>query len=937
MNPAYTPEALHGEVVAQLRRRKFEDLPSVQEVESLYVEMTDAFKSDLLMHTASRIADRWLSGEWPRLPGGAKKKNRASTEQSSASGAGPSGRQGSSSATVEQSETVVEPPEPAVVVSDETVRTVRAVAARLSVGLTPAQNRQAADFAVEIMRKAPYPQGWPLDVMVQFAADIILRGPQVRAALSPHPYVVYATMTNTALYHLVAAEPRLARPLSKASNVVAALGSLVDKWSRAPYPSMAAVLMKEGLIEQLEKDHDLRAGVMSIPLTLLHFRGNVNILREIGRMNNSPAGWPLEMSAELAEAIMDSADPVEMLWNLAADSALSSALANHLQRKASDKSFFEYLLGDMGLRDQLRSRPEQIATALTSLRALKAVKANPGVLDILRESSDLTDVLEDLPEVTARLFEVPARIRAAVDNKHVAAALSYDPHLYDSVEDDRLIRALQATRPPQPEIRTDARKLTEGELEKLGFFKLLSLTKERYPAVAAIMKEDRNVERQLVEYNTQSTQSLPIMLRTILLHPGEFAGHKLRRIFHPATLDRMTDLALPADSVAAAKALQLAARHWHALLTYVTEGRSAIREMVYARLGESPDSFATFYKYPALSFLGSRDPRPLSDIGPKKLLANPWLISSVASEPGIIDVAADKDLWRAWGDERSGLLRLAHRLGSLTYEVTSEQELALAENVAAVGHFLPRLESAFGAMSTTHWIRLLTDKQFYPLLAQRYERNSPTARALVAFPQVLREAVARPRFAERWEADPVRLDELALAALVDAGGRGTRGTQAAPEAVRELMREVERGEDQVITPEGIELDPRLLDGARKLTEWLRDRVPAKKVRSTEAGGSEVAEDVLDRYERVLGDESIRQAALGNRVLAQQLLFSPDVIDLIRTRPSLVEHFGRTPSMLGQVIRLPRLARLLTDNDDAFRIFGSPPCEQTSKWAGGSSM
>ncbi|KPI10967.1 hypothetical protein OK006_11183, partial [Actinobacteria bacterium OK006] len=265
--------------------------------------------------------------------------------------------------------------------------------------------------------------------------------PTLRERLLSHPHVVYGVARQPGLRKLLVWNPVLTEALSEAPSVLDALTAAPDAWHAAQTRETAEILARENVVHDLQDDPILRSSLSDIDhINVLRFwDGRLDVVRQFLAIAYQVKNLA-SMSSEFAAAVLSLKDPVDALWRLGSESGLASALLNRVLRKfPGTLGLYQKVLGDEKLKAVLRRYPEQLNVVFSSEQILDAVRAKPAVLDILKRSSNLTDVLEDIPEFALRLLSDERRITAAVNNPAVAVTLSYNPSHYHEVDDDQLV------------------------------------------------------------------------------------------------------------------------------------------------------------------------------------------------------------------------------------------------------------------------------------------------------------------------------------------------------------------------------------------------------------------------------------------------------------------------------------------------------------------
>ncbi|KPI14434.1 hypothetical protein OK006_10894, partial [Actinobacteria bacterium OK006] len=907
------------------------------------------------------IVEYKMSGERPGLAGGAKKKGKKPQQSGPGAAAEPlvagssrqeTGQRAAGSSRQDEALPVAgssrqdEAPSGVelVTVPAETVRAVRT-----AVDKVPYTWRaRVLSDTMGLLQKLPYPGDASLESLVGSVYWMLRlpaapprqtdtpggRGdaPTLRERLLSHPHVVYGVARQPGLRKLLEWNPVLTEALSEAPSVLDDLTAAPDAWHAAQTRETAEILARHSVISGMEADPALLSGLISSRYNLLRFwDGRLDVLHQILTMGNGAVEELASNSPEFAAAVLDLPDPVDALWRLGSEAGLVLSLLNQFTRgRVVTAAFFRKVLGDEKLKAVLRRYPEQLNLVFSSEKILDAVRAKPEVLDILSRSSTLTDVLEDMPEVALRLLSDERRITAAVNNPAVAVTLSYSPSYYHSFEDNQLVLELDQTRQPGNSMRPAG--VVPGSLAPLSKGKIAGAT----------VRELRDHLKKLnpAFANDHSLSSRDNLVRLLA---GQLP-HALRRFLpmHTALPN------LPAEYTAALAVLLTASRN--RIVAAVYSSRDSDRQLLTSLITRSDEHRSLLSRSPAYAFAAYFETRILTTL-PLETLANPWVAGAFARTPKLYPLVKGdfgKDLWEALTAEDSALLRLTHRHTTIVPELYEGAWRTVIDNVTSAPRLLNLLLDAYGELSPTHWKHFLTGGLF-PVLAQQLhvvaktpERvrpgveggavrsageddinawpGRPTALALITFPELLREAVARPGFAQTWKEQPARFDILASSALraheARTRGKGTdRGGSGHLDSLLDAVRTA--GGNSLITEEGYELQTRLARGLSLLLAGLEARSTREEL---SAANIRVSDESLDIYATVLRHERLREAALKNRYLAQGLFWLKGISELMTIRPSLLDQFERSPEMLRQIVRTEGLAQLLARDDRSFAKF-----------------
>ncbi|MFJ2478335.1 hypothetical protein ACIOWI_36245, partial [Streptomyces sp. NPDC087659] len=858
------------------------------------------------------------------LHGGVKKKKKDAARPSSSSGGAtvPSSRQdlpaGSS----------LPPTAPASVeydIPDSTQRELNRLVEKL------AARKRIDDLLRRMLTKYPYPPDQSLGDLVNISKWMLEQTDQLQSTLLENPHVVYAAIRQPALRMLLRWQPEKVATLGEALNL---LESLVEHsfWSKFLNKEQAALLLREDIVRELEADPQMRLYVVMFPGLLEACAGRLDLLRIISKGKSPIQGMAALCPKEIGEALLALDDPAEVLHELGNDVAISFPLHSHINRsyilrRTPSGEYWRMILGDKQLRDTLRSSPEQIRISLASDQALRAVKENPEVLDILSKSSRLTDVLECSPQVAQRLLSNVRLIAAAINNQNVAYALSCDPQMYDNVTDDDhlevLLNAAEFPRNLVP-LAKDVSPLQASSGPKVNANAIAAASGDalkdlagKSPAFHYIFTSENAADVNRIERLRKSEHA--DLVRRLSCHPEIVElPHQMRRI-----LDLPENLLLPGDDFTSLRILMHAARHFEVSGLFIPNSpEEAKRQEFIGLLAEVADFREGLYCSPTLAYLSSTDSRPIRNVPAQILARNSRLAGTLSRNLMVTQLIADsplnvKDLWlRALEAEDSALSRILYRHQSVAEYLTAEEWEPILAKVIEDPRPLAGLIHALGRMDSAYWEQLLSGK-LYGQLARRH--GQPMATALLRFPQVLREALARPAFNEAWEIQRELFDGLATQALeADSPDADAASIDAAVSRLRET---VERTGKTVITAEGFALAPELITPVSVLVAGLASgTAPEAVFEDLRAAGHSPSEAVQDSYRRVRDHTWLQASAAKNRYLAQGLFYTPWMLNLLMIRPSLLDQFDRSPEMLRQTMSVPGLPKLLTRNDEACTLF-----------------
>ncbi|MFJ2478345.1 hypothetical protein ACIOWI_36305, partial [Streptomyces sp. NPDC087659] len=832
------------------------------------------------------------------------------------------------------------------------------------------RHKDVLSLAERLWRVLPWPSDLSLAALVEAVAWVGEKGQEgLQAELLKHPQVVYAVARQKHLKVLLTG-PEEVQALGNASSVLEALAAQTDAWYKSHGQKTGRFLLREEVASELEADPDLRAKAFGFPGLLSNLKGRLDLVREVLLEDGMPV-YLTSQFPDFGHALLEQEDPIETVWRLGGQGGLAAALYSQ-SRKYPERSFldvFRLVMADGKLGEVIRRCPAQLNLVVSSTEILQAVQATPEALFKLSESPVLTDVLEEDLSLAGRLLSDVELMTVAVDNKSVAYALSCEPHRYDSItaDKDRLKEALASTRMPQgfpvpadddaaadtnALLREAARTLAleDSEFDPRSVDSvnpesryalvqtLLDMDESRLPQTL-LPPEDGDAAvaggpfRDVVEHLRQNSPAVHTLLASRsesdmqlvkLLRSREFEDvvrymvrcprvitmpHQLRRVLGLSP----TLLQLPEQPYAALYLLMTAARHTlikNVLNTPFFGERVRLTAQMIMML---PDLRAHLYGSPALTSLAAGDMRPVQQVAAELLAANPWLATTVERQLTVLYALPKVDPEKSAGmsallAEDAALLRLMHQR-RLANELTNEEWAAMVDAVNSSAGLLKPLVPVFGKLPTAYWKRLLTG-DLYGLLSER--QGLALTKALIRFPRVLREAIARPGFTRMWQAQPELGEDLADRALQAGDSAG------ADAAVQALAAHISESAGEVtLTPEGFELAPELVEPLKVLTGMLG----SGETLDTSGGAvPDFLRDVADAYNTVLGDERLREAAVSNAYLAQGLLFTPGMLDLLTTRPSLVRQIKLHPEMLRQLMNVPGLPALLASQDASYDLY-----------------
>ncbi|MFF2134001.1 hypothetical protein ACFVW1_53600, partial [Streptomyces olivochromogenes] len=902
------------------------------------------------------MAEFKRSGVWPGLAGGGKKGKKP-----------PRSGQGAAAEVLGQetglpeagSSRRVEAPSEveSVTVPAETVRAVRAAVDKLPLTW---RNRVLSD-TMGLLRKLPYPEDASLESLVGSVYWMLrlpaapLRGadrpggrgdaPTLRERLLSHPLVAYAlARRGHHLGRMLEWNGVLVEVLGMAPTVLDALTAASDAWFAAQTRETADILARENVVNDLQDDPILRSSLFASDHNLLRFwGGRLDVVRHIPAIAYTVKNLA-DLSSEFAAAVLSLDDPVEALWRLGSESGLASALLNRVLRGFPGTSgLYQKVLGDETFKAVLRLYPEQLNVVFSSEQILDTIRAKPELLDILSRSSTLTDVLEDMPEFALRLLSDEARITAAVNNPAVAVTLSYNPSHYHTVDDDQLVLKLDGTQQPEDSMKTEGMvpgswaPLSKGEIDEATVPELLNHLKELNQTFA-----NRDLVRSLLPREDLVrflARELPHALRRV--RPG-----------HTAILN------LPDDGVLVTMLLT-AGRHQLVASLFSVPKKLEEGWLLASLVKHAPKLGSLLHRSPALAATAFYSIRTLQLLPADLLAENPWLPPAVAQAPPLFKKilgAANSDTLTTLTAEDSALLRLIYRHSSILSDLTDQQWQRVLDNVKSAPRLLNLLTDSYGATSAAHWTYFLTGELF-PVLAQQLHvavgtpepvlpavegdtarsadddgvdawAGRPTALALITFPELSREAIARPGFVETWQKRPAEFDRLAKTALV--AHRASNQEKSPAGAVNDhlvgLLDAVKAAAaDSIITEEGYELYPELAESLSLLLDALRaGDTPQQLSDRTEAKGLTANYQQLNIYATLRQSDRLREAVLRNRYLAQGVFFVPGFSELMTTRPSLLDQFNRSPELLRQIVRVEGLPELLANDDRSYAVFNMHP-------------
>ncbi|MGW2975583.1 hypothetical protein ACWDBO_55265, partial [Streptomyces mirabilis] len=858
---------------------------------------------------------------WTGIQAGARKKKpagppRQSPGEGSGSGRGPLPEQHARPATSQEPPTAANQ---ALSLSERQAlrRAGDKVLGPAGASVSAARRADIMTAARRTLEQLPRPADLPMELLVAALRDV---SPVLREQLVSHPAVSYAAIHGEGLTLLLRHRPALVAALDDRPALLEALVAARPGWYGGQYEAMAEILLREPLLRALETDPALRGGVFDWPGVLVHLDGRQDLLSLVTRIGRDVQELA-STAPQFGEALLSLPQAGQAMWGLGAEASLTSALKSRLAHGARYAAeFYRTLLTDDSVRSVLRAHPMELQVALGTPRSLMSVRANPRVLGLLSRSPALTDVLEGLPELAERLLADEHAMEAAVGNPAVAHMLSYDPARYATVADESLRQALaDETMTAQA---AGALSLTPTQIAAEPVLMLLGKLKAAFPAVRVAY--DR-LSREQMQRLLGDDWLVRLLARVLAGRPDAVVlPHIVRRL-----RDLPQPLVLPEDDDTALTIAIAATRHASVYDIYTAQSYHAVLRLPLNDLVRSRPEFGDLLvRAPALSFLALHSVRMFT-VGPPldQLAGNPWL---AATMEGALLLGFGEGEWTLAQAGDAALLRLLHRYMTLQNDLDRWKAEAALSLVSARPETLRELVPVFGALSSTHWLRLLTDGEgLYELLGEW--RHTPTGEALVTLPDVLREAVARSGFADAWRSGQQHFDQLSGAAVraaaAPADSRGADGARQPPPAVEKLLRAIRQAGPLLVSEDGIELDPELLAAARRLLPrndgeaFGLDRAAFDAALGEQAAStdSEPAE-VFDRYRVLAGNAQLGQVALRRPELAQGLLFTPDLATMLVVRPSLLELVRREPDVLRQLMQVEGLPALLARDDTAFEIY-----------------
>ncbi|MFG2631814.1 hypothetical protein [Streptomyces sp. NPDC048473] len=857
------------------------------EVMRLHATLSDTERRGVLRERAEIIARTMLTGGKTLIPGGAKKKKKPKDP----SQAGPS----------TEAQTPETAPAP---VSEETVQAVRAALGQLGQHHSRQELQQIFSMTLELLPKIAYPADRPVADLVR-AVEWVVTGKNndLKERLLKYPHIVYSLVQQPYLKRYFHHRPEIVDLLGEAPGVLENLVGVSAKWHDHQTEKIVEILSRKDVIQGLESDPALRMQVFAFPNRMQNLNGEIDVIRASVDARGSVVDL-LEIAPNFGAALLSTQNPVEALWGIGGEAGLLSALLTQVfRRREGSKDFYGRILADENLRSSLREFGKLYNVLLSAPELLDAVRTNRRAVEKLDGSPLLTDVLEDLPGVAVRLLADERLITAAVDNAHVAKALSYNPHRYDAVEGGQLLDALKETESPAPSAPAAGLRAPLADIEKKKVPALLAYLRRENPAIEAALVGPGGKE---VTTNLLNRENL---VRLLAHHPQFIAQpHVLRRISDPRT----SRVIFSSNDSLMLFVLASAGRHWGINALYSHTANTSQR-LHFDGLLASPSIFRQrVYTDSATAVLAYYDQRVIEFLEEGYLRGNPWAAGVVANVPTIISVikVGGEKIEEIMVAEDSALLRLLYRRPAISKGFPFGQWLTVRENLVAAAGVLPRLLPHAGRVPAVHWMRLLIDGGLLRTLGERI--GQPTAEALFAHPDVLREAIARPGFTDAWIAEPERFDAPAGQAL-RAGGKGSTGA---------LLEAVRAAGELRFTADG-ELDVKLTARVRELVAGISRGDARNKMRETlRAGGGELVDSnaVLSRYVTVKENRRLSDAVQSSPYLAQVVLFRQGMLELLVVRPSILGLFDRSPDVLRQVVRVEGLARLLTNDDNAFGVF-----------------
>ncbi|MEB3960114.1 hypothetical protein OKJ48_07610 [Streptomyces kunmingensis] len=944
----------------------------VEEVMGWQRELSDMQRRDPLKKQAQTIADRVLSGgEQGRLNGGAKKKARAATEQPSES----------SSTAATSAQPQHQPPAhlraqegPAAQrpkVREEILEAVRSTAAWQRLRLDQQKTIAIGVDVTELIPKIAHLPTLSLATVASAVLALHQANSNFREQMLQNPYLVYMAMKRPLLMRRFLNDGVLLERMSSAPAVSEQLTQVIHLWDDTYLEKSVSILRREEVVRELESDFELRRAVFVDAWNLLaHFDGNLGVLRNLIKVTTGLTRLG-HQSPEFGSAVLQANDPVEALWNLGSEVNLVEALLTQRHRgRTGSIEFYRTILENDRIRSILRHNPERQNVLLSDERLLSIAQSEPASIRHLSrpQASFLTDVLEDLPELAVRLLSKEEFISAAIDNAHVAAALSSDPHHYDKVDDDNLSAALASTRDPSPqqENRRVPAVLSPAEINSKRPIELLSYIRQMNAAAETVLGSKSEADKKLA----LSVMGRESLIRIWAHHPTlPRYPHSVRRMLHP----KMEKIQLPADPKAALMALQLASRH-EAMYEKFDRGQDlGAIEAFSSELTINPGFFDAIYRNPGLAYLSFN----LQYLVRPELLtflkANPWLGAAVERSPNveyvlrvlrdishlknlepiknaasfgdldatdnlasllhpthlaILNILRDRAIvrnkedlegladriWTAFTAGNSSFLRIVHRSPESVNGFDGEDWLTVLSHLMIAPDVPSILLPRSSEVTAGHWKYFFFDGALLRAIGRQMQ--GPMVDELTTRAEVLREAVARPAFVKAWEDDPQKFDALATQ-ISEADGEDLDPARGLLAAIRDTGQRHVAADGFLIDDEERVHQVSLLVGS-----IVRGDTAAAAEQLLRENGEQTSDlrSVLSRYERILADGRLKKAVVSSETYALGAFFYERVAELTEVRPSLLDLFERSPMVLHQVMKVRNLADLLIQHDESFIAF-----------------
>nr|WTC14006.1 hypothetical protein OHA15_39960 [Streptomyces anthocyanicus] len=931
--PAQDLHALHSEVLRHARTlwnnaHHTHDTPPPREwnhvtpawVTTHWTRLTSTERQLPLTTQAGLIAPHALGQPTPVVPGGAKKKKNKTpqADQNTAS-------------------TSQNPPrETAPAVSESLKQEIRTFALALPSPLRDPE-RLIGQVADMITR---HPQ--PKDVLVRTVVAFMGRFSEdhvLGLAFAAHPPVLYTLLLRAqatrdvrgeGLLDVLALSTRLIELLSEAPSLLDWLVEVPAGFYTTDPAALVEALLRPGTVERLESDPLMRYHldqIRSAPGLLARMRGRMDVVEAILAIHGSNPYAPavahlVQISPSFASALVDREDAEETVWRLGADLTLMSALYNVAWRfpDALTPAFSRELLDrpeEWPVFALLRAYPSTATLLMASADIRSAATERPEALHALAEAPELIDSLEDNPALASRLLSQPNALAAAFDLlRHVTDALAVDPNRYDEVPDDGLARALHNTpdlTPPEYKKEVQQPNLREP----VATARLMQYLRATSPAWnLQISRSDLGRKLLVPSKNEKFWNKL---LHIAAWNPTSATPNGIRRAFtqnigHDLHVDESD------NNPGLWSLLELGFRHQ---LIGILRNTSRQRITNTASMLENErEGYPRLYHSPA----------DAARYGPQILIPT----QSLARWTSHIPAAAALHMRSAMPfldhreiDENEGfvvgnaaLLRLVHRHPGLINSFSDTSWKTIPQQVQQNPQLLQSLMPLYGKIHLGHWITLLKHPWLYRRMAQHMDK--PSVQALIAHPELLMSALARPDFPAAWDTDRDKFDSLAALLLHQRQAPGQAGSSEGPsqDPYKKLAEAIAETGLRTIADNGVMITP----GKEKLVYTTHAALLARKpvdltpiMKELNFDPSYMAE-VSENYEIMLNDDSLRLAAVSDLGLTAQLISTRSLITLLRKRPTLLAYMQRRPEAAKAISQRPELRELLTVDDQNFEVF-----------------